>query len=391
MKQEKGSGTFEFVTDRRIHFGCGVFRQIGKLAKEFGQRALVVRGRSLSRAQPLLEQLDREGIAWRDIAVAGEPAIEQVDREVAGARSFEAKLVIGFGGGSVLDLAKAVAGLMHSDGTIFDYVEVVGRGRNLPQPGVPCIAVPTTAGTGSEVTRNAVLAVESKQVKVSLRSRFLLPEVALVDPELTLNLPQKITAFTGMDALTQVIEPYLSVRANPLTDALCQTGIARAAQSLQPAYEHGEKLEHREDMALASLIGGLALANAGLGAVHGLAAPLGGMFSAPHGAICAALLPAVLKANLQALRERLSESPALQRFTDLSRLLLRSNQASPEAGVLWVQELCRALEIPRLSAFGITRESIPAVVTRSRNASSMKANPVELTDQELTEILTSAI
>ena len=205
--------------------------------------------------------------------------------------------VIGFGGGAALDAAKAIAILMTNPGDVTDYLEIIGRGKTLTEPPVPCIAIPTTAGTGSEVTRNSVIASREERVKVSLRSPLMLPKVVVVDPELTYDLPPAITASTGVDALTQLIEPFVCSRANPLTDGLCQEGIERVARSLRRAFESAGRGEApadaaaREDMAVASLFGGLALANAGLGAVHGLAAPLGGMIGAPHGAVCAALLP----------------------------------------------------------------------------------------------------
>ena len=207
------------------------------------------------------------------------------------ARREQCDLVIAFGGGSAIDAGKAIAALLANGGELTDYLEVIGKGQPLRHPSVPFIAVPTTAGTGSEVTRNAVLASAEHQVKVSMRSPLMLPRLAVVDPELTLELPPAVTASTGLDALTQLIEPYVSIRANPLTDGFCLEGLRRVSRSLRRAYHAGRDITAREDMSLASLLGGLALANAGLGVVHGFAAPVGGMFHAPHGAICAALLP----------------------------------------------------------------------------------------------------
>jgi alcohol dehydrogenase class IV len=382
---------FEFATDRKIIFGSGSFAQAGELAAEFGQRVFVVHGRSATRTEGLRHQLQERGLEISATQVIGEPSIEQVHTAVAAARAFQAELVIGFGGGSVLDLAKAVAALVPAPGQVLDYVEIIGRGQALTKAGLPCLAIPTTAGTGSEVTRNAVLAVKEKGLKVSLRSPNLLPAVALVDPELTCSLPKEITAFTGLDALTQVIEPYLSKRANPLVDALCREAIGRAGRSLEAAYHQSTQLSHREDMAVVSLFGGLALANAGLGAVHGLASPLGGMFPAPHGAICAALLPSSLRVNLQALRERAPESPVLQRFDDVGRWLTNSPDAKAESGLEWISALCRSLEIPRLSSYGMKSTDLPEVVKRGLNASSMKGNPIELTAEELTTVLTAAL
>ena len=268
--------------------------------------------------------------------------------------------MIGIGGGSALDAAKAIAALLTNAGDLFDYLEVIGRAQPLVHPAAPCIAIPTTAGTGSEVTRNAVLSSPEHRVKVSLRSAYMLPRVALVDPELTYELPPSVTAATGLDALTQLIEPYVSPRANPVTDGMCVEGIRRAARSLRRAVENGRDTSAREDMALASLFGGLALANAGLGAVHGFAGPMGGMFPAPHGAVCAALLPHVMETNLRALRSRAPSSESLSRYSELGPLLTGRTQATADDAVQWIHELVTALHIPRLKSYGITSADIPS-------------------------------
>jgi alcohol dehydrogenase class IV len=253
------------------------------------------------------------------------------------------------------------------------------------------IAIPTTAGTGAEVTRNAVLASPEHRVKASLRSPHLLPRVALVDPELTLNLPPDLTASTGMDALTQLIEPYVCLRANPMTDGVCVEGMRRAARALRRVFELGTDAAAREDMALASVFGGMALANAGLGAVHGFAAPIGGMFPAPHGAVCAALLPGVMAANVRALQERTPESPALRRYDEVARLLTARPQATAADGVAWTKELCSALQIAPLRTWGLVEADVPGVVEKALQASSMKANPAALTVEELRAVLTAAL
>ena len=252
------------------------------------------------------------------------------------------------------------------------------------------IAIPTTAGTGSEVTRNAVLGSLEHKVKASLRAASMLPTVALVDPELTYTVPPDVTASTGLDAFTQCLEPFVSSRANPLTDSLCREGMQRAARSLRRAYENGEDAAAREDMAVASLFGGLALANAGLGAVHGFAGPIGGMFPAPHGAICARLLPWVMEANVRALQQRSPLAPALARYDEIGRLLTGNPAATATDGVAWVQALAELLRVPPLSRFGVTPADFPEIVAKSQQASSMKANPIALTDAELTGILWQA-
>jgi alcohol dehydrogenase class IV len=382
---------FEFATANRIIFGPGASREVAPLAASLGQRPLVVIGRTGDRAEALLTQLRRAGLELALYSVASEPTVDVAQAGAGQARLAGCDLVIGLGGGSVLDAAKAIAMLLTNDGEALDYLEVIGRGRPITQPSAPCIAVPTTAGTGSEVTRNAVLGAPEHELKASLRSPLMLPTAAVIDPELTYSAPPDVTASTGLDALTQCLEPFVSSRANPLTDAVCREGMQRAARSLRRAYDEGQDIAAREDMAVASLLGGLALANAGLGAVHGFAGPLGGMFPAPHGALCARLLPAVMAANVAALQQRTPNSPALPRYTEVARLLTGDPAAQAADGIAWVSDLVEALAIPRLAAYGIAPADFPEIVAKSHQASSMKANPIQLTAAELTDILRQAI
>jgi len=383
--------TFEFATATRIVFGAGKLRDLGLLAREFGHAALVVTGRDTRRAEPLTALLGAQGIRATIFPVPGEPEIESVRRGVTLAKHENCSLVISFGGGSALDAGKAIAAMLANEGELLDYLEVIGRGKTLLKPSAPFIAIPTTAGTGSEVTRNAVLASPDHGVKVSLRSPMMLPRIALIDPELAYDLPPDITASTGLDALTQLIEPYVCLRPNPMTDALCVEGIRRAARSLRAAFANGRDAAAREDMAVASLFGGLALANAGLGAVHGFAGPIGGAFAAPHGAVCAALLPRVMEANLRALRQRQPESETLQRYDEVARLVTGSASATAEAGVHWAEKLVEELQIPRLGAYGIKQVHIAGLVEKAAQASSMKANAIALTRQELAGVLEQAV
>jgi alcohol dehydrogenase class IV len=382
---------FEFATASRIIFGAGALRDVGPIAKHFGHRALVVTGRSAGRSAALNGLLEEQGIARCPLAIGAEPKIEDVERGVQLARGEGCDLVIGFGGGSAIDAAKAVAALTTNGGDLLDYLEIIGRARPLTEAPLPVLALPTTAGTGAEVTRNAVLASPEHRVKVSLRSPLMLPKIALVDPELSYDLPAALTASTGLDALTQLIEPYVSCRANPFTDSICNEGIRRAARSLRRAFDNGADKSAREDMALASLFGGLALANAGLGAVHGFASPIGGLFPVPHGAVCAALLPHVMEANLIALRERAPRSEALRRYDDVARLLVGSDRVGAAEGVVWVEHLCAHLKIAPLHRYGITAHDAPEIVAAASKASSMKANPIELTLVELRQILERAL
>lgn len=382
---------FEFATAPRIVFGRGRLKEVGTIARSFGASALVITGSSANRAARLLDELRANNLGVSTFCIPGEPTLDRIAEGVKFLETARRDLVIGFGGGSAIDAGKAIAALAVNKGHVLDYVEVIGRGKPLQQPSVPLIAIPTTAGAGAEATRNAVLTSVEHRVKVSLRGLSLLPRVALVDPELCQDLPPALTASTGLDALTQLIEPYVSARANPFTDPLCLAGIGRVARSLRRAFECGSDATAREDMAFASLLGGVALANAGLGAVHGFASPIGGMFPAPHGVVCAALLPDVMEANLRALRSRAPASELLRRYETIAGTLTDDERATADDGVAWVRDVCRALAIPGLSAFGVTREDVPLIVERAVKASSMKSNPIVLTPDELSEILVAAL
>jgi len=381
---------FEFATATEIVFGRGVASRLGGIVAGLGSRALVVTGSDSSRAGAL-DQLEGQGVEVTPFRITAEPTTGVASEGVARAREGGCDVVVGVGGGSVLDGAKAIAALLTNGGEPLDYLEVIGAGRKIEKPSAPFAAVPTTAGTGSEVTRNAVLASPEHRVKVSLRSVFMLPRLALLDPVLTVSVPKDVTASTGLDALTQVLEPFVSNRANPVTDALCRDGMVRAARSLRRACEDGLDLDAREDMALVSLYGGMALANARLGAVHGFAGPLGGMIDAPHGALCARLLPFVIAANVRALRERAPQDPALVRYAEVARILTGRSGAAAEEGATWVLELVEALSVPALRSHGLTREDLADAIARARRASSMRGNPVELTEDELARVLEQAL
>ncbi len=382
---------FEFSTASRIVFGSGTFREVAPAASKLGKHAFLVTGRSTGRATPLAVELRTSGLALSSFAVDGEPTLEMIRRGNDLARSNGCDLVVSFGGGSAIDAGKAIAALLGNGGDLLDYLEVIGAGKPLPLPSVPFIAVPTTAGTGSEVTRNAVLSSPEHHVKVSLRSPLMLPRLAVVDPELTLDLPPAVTAHTGLDALTQLIEAFVSARANPMTDGLCREGIERVARSLRRAYHDGHNVGARSDMAVASLLSGLALANAGLGIGHGFAGPIGGMFPAPHGAICAALLPHGMQVNIRVLKDRAPESEALRRFGEVAAMLTGRGRARAEDGIDWVRGICHELSIPSLRSYGIGTESIPVLVEKASRASSTKGNPVQLSPEEMRDVLIAAL
>jgi alcohol dehydrogenase class IV len=372
---------FEFATAGRIVFGSGTFAQLEGIAAGYGERPLIVTGKRRRNVN----------VAGQLFSVASEPTIALVREGVEVFRSAGCDLVIAIGGGSAIDAGKAIATAAANSGDLLDYLEVIGKGRPLDSPPYPFIAVPTTAGTGSEVTRNAVLGSPEHGVKVSLRSPLMLPRVAIVDPDLALGLPPAITASTGLDALTQLIEPYVSSRANPFTDGLCLDGIRRASASLPRAYQDGGDADARSGMAYASLLGGLALANAGLGVVHGFAAPIGGMFDAPHGAVCAALLPAGMRANIAALRDREPQSVALERYREIARILTNRQDATPEDGAAWVRHLTAQLAIPSLASYGIRERDLPELAAKAGRANSMKANPIALTTAELTATIANSL
>ncbi|MFP5234781.1 MAG: iron-containing alcohol dehydrogenase [Acidobacteriota bacterium] len=377
---------FEFATATRILFGEGTIANLPELVRGFGVRPLIVTGASPERVRAMVSSLP-----GTFFSIAAEPTVERVRQGARHVHEAGCDLVVSIGGGSAIDAGKAIAAIATNGGEPLDFLEVIGNGQTMKARSLPFIAVPTTAGTGSEVTRNAVLASPEHGVKASLRSPLMLPLVAIIDPELTYGLPPEITAYTGLDALTQLIEPYVSSRANPLVDAICLEGIGLAAGAVRSAYHHGADKEARRDMALASLFGGLALANAGLGVVHGFASPLGAQWKAPHGALCAALLPHGMAANVAALRARSPQHPALLRYATIARLLTGRSDANVQDGIEWVHALCLELKIPALRAWGIDEVDLSSVVEKAETASSMKANPISLTPEELMAIVSAAL
>ena len=369
---------FELAAPGRIVFGAGTAVQAGPALSALGaKRVLLVTGRSGQRSESFRASLNLPTVSY---AIPSEPTLAMVHEGRALALREKCDAVVAFGGGSAIDAGKAIAALAGNDGELLDYMEIVGKAQPLPRPGLPCIAIPTTAGTGAEVTKNSVLASPEAKVKASLRSPYLLPVLALVDPDLLEGLPRAVLATTGLDALSHLLESFVSLRTNAFTQALAKEGMVRIARALRPAFER------REDLAIASLFGGLCLANSGLGAVHGFAAPLGGMWKAPHGAVCAALLPAVMRANIAALAQRDPRSPVLGRYRELDGLLAGGNDA-----VTWTAVLAAGLGIPKLSALGVQPDDVPLLVDKAKVASSMRGNPIVLTDEELTTVVRESL
>lgn len=381
---------FTFTTAGRIVFGPGSVEEVGRSAVAFGARTLIVTGADAQRAKRIEDLIASEGLESEIFRTPSEPTVDVVREGSARARTTGTEVVIACGGGSAIDAGKVIAVLATNAGDPLDYLEVIGSGRALANPGIPVIAIPTTAGTGAEVTRNAVLSSPLDRVKVSLRSEHILPRLALVDPDLSASLPPAITASSGLDALTQLIEAFTTHRRNAITDGLCREGLQRVGSSLLAAYRRGDA-RSREDMALASLLSGMALANAGLGAVHGFAGPIGGRYAAPHGAVCAALLPHALRVNLCALEARQPGSDTLHRYGEVAALLTGREAASAQDGVEWIGRACDEMKIPGLKDFGVEAGGIPDLIAGAERSSSMRGNPIPLTDDEMHEILESAL
>lgn len=376
--------SFSFATAQRVVFGTGAVDQLESLVAEYGHKVLLILDAHIDPADRSVAQLGRERSIW---TTQGEPTVDGIDQAVSAATTFGPDVIVGIGGGSIIDTAKAVGILLGNGGTPLDYLEVVGDGQPLTQGSVPVIAVPTTAGTGAEVTANTPIFSPQHQVKASLRSPAMIPAVALVDPALTVGCPQPVTASAGLDALTQCLEPLTSCEANDFTDVLAREGLRRAALGLRAAYADGTNLDARTHMSMCSLLGGMSLANAKLGAVHGLAAPLGGMTGGAHGEVCAAVLTLTTRVNVEALSQREPQNPALAAYAEAARILTGHPDASLDDGIAWIAETVSMLNVRTLSQLGLTQEQIPEAVAQGMAASSMKGNPIVLTQDEVTRIV----
>ena len=383
--------SFEFATADKIIFGAGTALQIGKLASGFGHKALVVFGKSFLKSHPIMQDLKAHGIQCECFRITKEPTVPMVMAGANKARRAACDVVIAIGGGSVIDSGKVIAALLTNQGDLYDYLETIGKGQAIINAPAPFLALPTTAGTGTEVTCNSVLISPEHEVKVSMRSHLMLPKIAIIDPELTYSMPPSITANTGMDAITQLIEAFVSRDSNPLTDGICREGLMRTAGSMEKVFLDGSNIKAREDMCIASLFGGIALANAKLGAVHGIAGPLGGMYPSSHGGVCGRLLPFVMATNIAALKNRFPASDALTRYKEIARMVTGNLKASALESVIWVQNLCDSMGVAPLSRYGVHEKDIDRIVERSQKASSMRGNPVQLKKEELQDILQQAL
>ena len=382
----------------RVVFGAGVFREIPEIARGYGQRVLIVTGNRSLRASKnwsaLLDGLRAAGVSVEDMAVDREPSPQLVDSAVAAYRAKNIDMVIGIGGGSALDAAKAVAGLLKPGNSVLDHLEGVGPERPYVGPATPFIAVPTTAGTGSEATKNAVLSVQGENgFKKSFRHDDLVAQVAVVDPELLATCPPEVIAANGMDAFTQLIESYVSIRANAFTDALAWSGMEAVRDGFLAAFHGGDSevaQQARACMSYAALLSGITLAQAGLGSVHGLASPLGAYFPIPHGVVCGTLVATATEVNIRALHERAPESAALEKYAHVGELLagqiFSRHETAGQALVQFLHDWTQRLNIRRLGSYGVKEADIPRVTAGSRG-SSMKTNPVVLTDAEIAAIV----
>lgn len=378
--------SFQFATSTKIIFGNDSFDKVAELTKEFGSKVFVVCGKNKTLANRLSIELLEKNIDFEIFGVYGEPTTQDVEEGTKLARKAGCNVVVGIGGGSVIDTAKAIAALATNRGELSDYLEIIGKGKKLKEAPLPYIAIPTTAGTGAEVTKNSVIKSTEHNVKVSLRSDLMFPTLAIIDPVLTITMPPDITASTGLDALTHLIETFVSCQSNPFIDTFCREGMKRISASLEKTFFNGDSLEAREDMAMASMLGGMALANVKLGAVHGFAGPMGGMFPIPHGAVCACLLPAVMEVNIAALKEK-KMGMQLLKYDEVAKILTQNNSAVAEDGAIWIKEMVKKLNIPSLSTFQLSTDSFPELVEKAYKSSSMQGNPLELNDEQLFEIL----
>jgi len=389
------SGGFELRTAPAIIFGCGVRRRLGSLARPFGRRVfLVTGGRSLAASgaqDELIAALAEHGMTAVAFAVSGEPEVAAVDEGARRCAEAGCDLVVGVGGGSALDTAKAVAAVVPNGGAAVDYLEGLSAGgpRSLASAPLPLVAVPTTAGSGSEVTKNAVLKVPEAGLKRSMRSDLMVPRVALIDPELSRGAPPHVAVPAALDALTHLIEGYVSLGAQPTTDLLALEGAQRSFAALSSIARGAPSASATEELSLASLWGGMVLANAGLGAVHGLVAPLGGQFPVPHGCGCGAMLAATVRANVGALRSRDAGSPALVRYGRLAHALLGPD-ATPEDAADALDSLREGLGAEPLASYGVTKAGLARVIEGARGG-SMRSNPIVLTDAELEAILLASL
>ncbi len=378
---------FSFSSPQTIYFGRGQNQQVPALAKGYGDTALLVHGANPERAAWLVEACNEADLTFETVNCRNEPSLPELEAALTTLKGFRPAVVIALGGGSVIDFAKALAALLPCNGPAISYLEVVGDGRNLEHAPIPMIALPTTAGTGAEVTKNAVISVPEHKIKVSLRDPRMIPRIAIIDAGLMQGAPRSVTLAAGLDAVTQVIEPYLTIKANPMTDAICRAAIPVGLKALRDVVESDEP-DAWDKMAWVSTCGGLALANAGLGAVHGFAGVIGGKTSAPHGAICGALLPAVLETHLRKAKENTNIYERL--YWVLGQIDTHFAQGQQGFGLDALRQWSTEQGLRGLHDLGVASEDYPAIAAAAEKASSMKGNPFLLSHADLIYVLRAA-
>ncbi|MGF1875868.1 iron-containing alcohol dehydrogenase [Photobacterium frigidiphilum] len=376
---------FQFMTSSRIVFGEGALINSFSTFNQFGYSVLLVTGKDNQRSEPLVNYLKQQNMRYQQVAVLGEPLIAMIEEMAAMGRRFRPDMVISIGGGSVLDAGKALAALIPNQGSVYDYVEVVGRNVPLQAKPLPFIAIPTTSGTGSEVSKNAVLRSAQENVKVSLRSTDMLPDLAIIDPTLTYGMDPIMSGCCGMDAFTHLMEAYVCGAPNPLTDMVCEEGLRRLAGAIVSACEDDDP-RARSDMSFAAMLGGMALANAKLGAAHGLASSLGGRLSAPHGLITAQLAPYVMQENVLAAREA-GRADILNRYRQLACILTGRTDADIADGITWTKRTLERLNLPSVSEYGLCDTLFDQVAEDALLSNAIKGNPLPLNKERLQGIL----
>ena len=386
---------FEFSSVSKISFGIGRFSELPKLVAGWGNSALIIfngTGHSADDTIARLQQmLTSSNVRSTSCKQSGEPTVEDIDRAVAVGKSNQVDFVIGIGGGSAIDAAKATAGLLSNGGAAIDYMEIIGAGRKITAPALPWLAIPTTAGTGAEVTRNAVVGSPKHNYKASIRSDYLLAKAVLIDPELNVNVPANVTAASGMDAVCQLIESFTSNAANPMSDALALPGLRLAFPALRKSVANLNDVDARSDMAVSAMWSGITLMNAGLGAVHGFASPFSARDPVAHGVICARLLPAVIKANVAQLR---AENKSIERYVQIGKIAANREHIPDELAIAilmeWIADSLQMFSIPTLASFGFDESHARDIIPKAKKAGSMKFNPVVLPDEVLLDILMSS-
>jgi len=383
---------FQVARTPKIYFGAGKFRELPNIVTLMGQNVLLVTGtnslQTFGKLATLIQAFREMQLEYVSCSVSGEPTPEFIDDTVATYKTRQIDVVVAIGGGSVIDAGKAISAMLTADDSVVNYLEGVSV-KNHDGLKVPFIAVPTTAGTGSEATKNAVLSrIGSDGFKSSLRHENFVPNIALVDPELALTCPPAITAACGMDALVQLLEAYVSTQASPFTDALAWSGIEHLQQSLIPVCTtRSQQIEARTDMAYAALMSGIVLSNAGLGIVHGLAGPIGGLFHIPHGVVCGTLIGAATKVNIDYLKKEGIDHIALKKYAAIGRLISGEEGTDIEAGcqllLTKLESWIDKLQLPRLSVFGIRRSDVSEIVKRS----AIKNNPARPAITDINQIL----